>query len=124
MHILFQEDEMSANDSSGESSGAESPPPQDLPPQPPPIPPPQSKATPTSRATSTAPPTGTPATTAAAAMVAPLLYQVPPNGVIFSLAQPPPGGGDQPQFITIPLSVAMAATNGHQELDLSNKKVK
>lgn len=61
-------------------------------------------------------------------LVGPLLYQVPQgmvcttpsNGVIFSLTQ---GNEPQPQFITIPLSMAMAATNGHQaELDLSKRK--
>lgn len=115
---------MSANDSSGESSGAESPPPQDPPPQ-------SQPSNITSRTTATTRPITTPgqqstSTSGTAAMVAPLLYQVPPNGVIFSLAQTQAGtaNGDQPQFITIPLSVAMAATNGHQELDLSNKKVK
>lgn len=48
------------------------------------------------------------------------------NGVIFSLAGQRSGGDQQPQFITIPLSMAMAATaanNGHQtELDLSAKR--
>lgn len=117
---------MSGNESSGESSGAESPPPQDPPPQPAP-PNLVSRTTATTRPINT--PSGqqtTPTSAATAAMVGPLLYQVPPNGVIFSLAQTQAGSanGDQPQFITIPLSVAMAATNGHQELDLSNKKIK
>lgn len=71
---------------------------------------------------------------AASNLVGPLLYQMPQgvlcssstNGVIFSLAQAPnssSGGDQQPQFITIPLSMAMAASNGHTaELDLSAKR--
>lgn len=120
---------MSVNgDSSGESSGGESPTPTEPPPQPPPTPqtktPSDRQNRPQTQSVTTV--TLTPNTTVTSTpsqpqMVAtPLLYQMPPNGVIFSLAQPQ-GNGDQPQFITIPLSVAMAATNGHQELDLSKR---
>lgn len=108
---------MSVNgDSSGESSGAESPTPTEPPPQPPPpVKQPQSRPQPPPATA-----TSTQSATQAQMVAAPLVYQMPPNGVIFSLAQPQ-GTGDQPQFITIPLSVAMAAANGHQELDLSKR---
>lgn len=114
---------MSVNESSGDSSGPDSPPP----------PPSQSQPSVAEQSPSQSKPppdrTRPPVSAAAPVVAAPLLYQMPANGVILSLAGAQPGGGggassDQPQFITIPLSVAtaMAATNGHQELDLSSKR--
>ncbi|XP_045469228.1 serum response factor homolog [Harmonia axyridis] len=63
-------------------------------------------------------------------LISPLVYQTPQgmmyaqpngNGVLFSLAHTDPNS-NQPQFITIPLS--MVTANGQGELDLSKRKTR